>query len=82
MIAPNLRQLNAQKMIKQLRVDSVEVAAFFKEWGEERARLGLPQDFDQLLPRKNIRPGCDWGRYDGHRKLPTLRPPGKLCPTG
>ena len=54
MIASNLKQLNIQKMIKQLRVDSVEETAFFKEWDEERARLGLPKDFDQLLPRAKI----------------------------
>ena len=32
----------------------MEETAFSNEWDEERARLGLPKDFDQLLPRAKI----------------------------
>ena len=41
-------------MIKQLRVDSIPETSFYKEWDEERARLGLPKDFNRLLPRAQI----------------------------
>ena len=41
-------------MIRQLRADSTPETSFYKDWDEERARLGLPQDFDKLLPRTHV----------------------------
>ena len=41
-------------MARQLRVGAIPETAYYKEWGEERARLGLPKDFDQKLPRAKM----------------------------
>ena len=53
-VAKNLRQVDIQKMIRQHRVGSIPEISFYKDWDEERARLGLPQDFDKLLPRTQV----------------------------
>ena len=41
-------------MIRQLRADSIPETSFFKEWDEERARLGLPRDLGRLLRRAQM----------------------------
>ena len=53
-IKHNLREIDIQKMVRQLRVDTVPETSYYREWDEERARLGLPKDFDQQLPRAKI----------------------------
>ena len=53
-IAKNTQQVNIQNMIRQLRVDSIPETSIFKECGEERARLGLPNDFDIIPPRTQV----------------------------
>ena len=44
------REENVQKLIKLLRVDSVEECQLFKQWDALRQQLGLPPNFDKLLP--------------------------------
>ena len=53
-IAKNIQQADIQNMIRQLIVGSIDDSSFFNDWGEERARLGLPRDFDHLLPRDKM----------------------------
>ena len=53
-IAKHLQSIDIQKIIFQLRVDSVKETVFLKDRCDERARLCLPMDFDSLLPREKM----------------------------
>ena len=44
------REAVSRDSIAQLRVDSVPETTAFKEWEAKRMSLGLPSDFDTLLP--------------------------------
>ena len=44
------REIQVEKMIKLLRVDSVEECELFKQWDVLRQQLELPPDFNKLLP--------------------------------
>ena len=46
-----LQSVDVQKMLLQLRADSVKDALFFKGWDSERDRLGIPDAFGAQLPR-------------------------------
>ena len=45
----------SHSLTSQLRVDSVRETDAFREWESERMSLGLPSDFDTLLPLTKIR---------------------------
>ena len=60
-IASNPQQVDIRNMIRQLRVDSIPETSFHMDWGEERGRLGLPKDFDRLLPRAQMALLADTG---------------------
>ena len=48
-------------MIRQLTAGPISETSFYKDCGEERARLGLPKDFDRLLPRAQMAHLADTG---------------------
>ena len=49
------RETESRNLISQLRADSVDGASVFREWDAERNSLGLPIDFDMLLPLSKTR---------------------------
>ena len=60
-ISQNLREIDIQKMARQLRAVAVQEASYFKERDEARARLGLPKDFGQQPPRAKLALLADTG---------------------
>lgn len=44
------RETESYALISQLMVDSINDTSVFKDWDRARLSLGLPEDFDSLLP--------------------------------
>ena len=51
----SMRETESRNLISQLRVGAVAGASVFREWEAERGSVGLPIDFDMLLPLAKTR---------------------------
>ena len=70
-------------MIMQLRAGSIPETSFYKDWVEERPRLGLPKDCERLLHRAQMALLADTGAdADVVGNFFTPRNPGELRALG